>query len=665
VQITEASETPGQIIMNLPETLLQQQLGWSLQAENGSQQTGEIVASELQMFGQHDDDGIRYQRCGFQLAPAPPPGYHTFSLHKADGGTAAMQLIITPARCYQPPLLADNRRLWGVALQLHAVRSQRNWGIGDFTDLNNAIDVFSGLGAATLGLNPLHALFPHNPGECSPYSPSSRLFLNPLYLDVEALADFTDCKAAQKTVKAAAFQTRLQALRASELIDYAGVAAAKYPLLQQLYQHFRSNHLQPGSQSRRGKAFRQFQQDYGQALRRHALFETLQDFFYALDDSVWGWPLWLPGYRQPDAHAVRTFCEKHREDVEFYEYLQWQTALQLQAVSNYAAEKLSAIGLYCDLAVGVSQGGAESWAHRGQFATGVRIGAPPDDFNPSGQDWGLPPLIPARLQEHGYQLFIDTLRANMRYAGALRIDHVMGLLRLFWVPPDTAPVNGSYVSYPLRELLGILALESQRNRCLIIGEDLGTVPDELRHALYEAGVLSYRVLYFEKNWQENIFKAPHEYPQQSLATVTTHDLPTLRGFWQAVDLQLRDANHLFPSPVIREQQFGARAHDRMQLLFALQREGLLPAGITPEHAADVTMTDTLCGAIHAYLARSPAQFMMVQMEDLLRQTQQVNLPGTVDQYPNWRQKLTLPLEDWSGNPLLQTMVVTIDKARGG
>ena len=306
--------------------------------------------------------------------------------------------------------------------------------------------------------------------------------------------------------------------------------------------------------------------------------------------------------------------------------------------------------------------------NRELYAIGARIGCPPDDFSLLGQDWGLPPWIPERLREQAYAPFIAMLRANMRGAGALRLDHVMGLMRLYWAPPGEDARSGAYLNYPLNDLLGILALESQRNRCLIVGEDLGTVPDAVRGALHDLGVLSYRLFYFERNYgHENhgAFKAPAEYPEQALVAGSTHDLPTLAGFWRGADIELRTTLGLYPSEDQRNQQIQERAQDKARLLTALANEGLLPEGMSPDPANVPEMTPALLLAIHRFLARTPAKLAMLQAEDLLGQTDQANLPGTVEQHPNWQRKLKLDIEAWAANSDINELVTALSAERGG
>jgi (1->4)-alpha-D-glucan 1-alpha-D-glucosylmutase len=348
-------------------------------------------------------------------------------------------------------------------------------------------------------------------------------------------------------------------------------------------------------------------------------------------------------YRDPAGAEVERFAAAHGERVAFHEYLQWQADLQLAAVGRRSLELGLGVGLYQDLAVSADRAGAEVWADQTLHAAGAGVGCPPDDFNLSGQDWGLPPLVPEQLRATGYAPFVAMLRANMRHAGALRIDHVMGLMRLFWVPPGGKAKDGAYVRYPFADLLGVLLLESERNRCLVVGEDLGTVPDEVRAALGEAGVLSYRLLYFERDGAGE-FKPPADYPAQAIVAASTHDLPPLAGWWSGADLALRESLDLYPSAAVRDAQGAARAQDRARLLRALEREALLPPGTPADPAALVELTPELGGAVQLYLARTPARLLAVQLEDVLGVASQVNLPGTIDEHPNWRRKLPLSLE---------------------
>jgi len=396
---------------------------------------------------------------------------------------------------------------------------------------------------------------------------------------------------------------------------------------------------------------------------RHALFEALQEHFFRDDKSIYGWQAWPAAFRDPGSAEVDRFAATHRERVEYYQYLQWQAALQLRGFAQRLRDRGAAIGFYADLAVSIDRSGAEAWANQHTYAVAASVGAPPDEFNQRGQDWGLPPLVPQRLRDARYAPFIATLRANMRCAGALRIDHVMGLMRLFWIPVGAQPAHGAYVQYPLDELRGILALESQRHRCLVVGEDLGTVPEELRGALSQAGVVSTRLLIFEHQ-PSGEFKAPEAYPAQAIVAVSTHDLPTLAGWWEGRDLDWRTELGLFPDEAMRTQQIAAREKDRRLLLQALEREALLPPGAGGDPASLPAMTDSLALAVHAFIARTPAQLMLVQPEDVIGVREQANLPATVDSHPNWRRKLPLTVESWPAADQFVEFARMLQRSRG-
>ncbi len=658
--VVRQAALPMQLSLRLPESWDGGTLGWRLVEENGVEHGAPFLGRALPEAGRVEVAGERFVARRLSLDTKPALGYHRLLLLRGQQTLATAVVIVAPATCYQPDALQEHGRAWGPAVQLYALRSERNWGIGDFTDLRLALEQWAQRGAGAVGLNPLHALFPHNPEHASPYSPSSRLFLNPLYLDPEHMDEFGECEQARRMVASAEFQARLRELRAAELVDYAAVAAAKLAVLELLYAGFRERHL--AGNSKRAQDFRAFQARSGIALQQHALFEALQEHLLRQNPAVWGWPVWPKPYRDPRAAEVRRFADANPERMEFFQWLQWQADRQLAEVAQRSFELHLGVGVYGDLAVSVDRGGAEAWSNQDLYALGASLGAPPDDFNPSGQNWGLPPVVPGRLARAGYAPFVETLRANMRHNGALRIDHVMGFMRLFWIPSGAEPAAGAYVRYPLQELLGILALESHRNRCMVVGEDLGTVPDEVREAMLQLQVLSCRVLYFERH-EGGEFKPPNEYPPQALVAASTHDLPTLAGFWEGRDLALRTELKLFPSEEARQKQTLARSQDRVRLLLALEREGLLPAGITPDPASAPSMTPELTRGIQVYLARTPCKLCLLQMEDVLGLSDQVNLPGTSSRHPNWRRKLTLDLERWPQDERFVELCEAVNRER--
>jgi len=625
-------------------------LDWTLEQENGARSEGSAEGEQLR-----GEDGT----CRLLLPGPLAPGYHHLHLRHA-GAELHARLIVTPQRCYLPPALSGEGRVWGPAAQLYALHSRRSWGIGDFTDLRTLVEACAGAGADVVGVNPLHALFPAHPERASPYGPSSRLFLNVLYIDVEAVADFQHSDAARALLRTPAFQHRLGVLRGAREIDYAEVAALKLAILDALYADFRHRELEAGGA--RGRAFERYRAERGAALERHALYEALHEHLQGRDARIWGWPVWPQELRDPQGPAVAAFAAAEHVRVGFYAWLQWLAEEQLAAVGRASFAAGLGVGLYQDLAVSVDRAGAEAWGWQHLYARGASIGAPPDDFNLAGQDWGLPPLVPDALVQAGYAPFIDTLRANMRHAGALRIDHVMGLMRLFWIPQGMPATEGAYVHYPFEALLGIVALESQRNRCMVVGEDLGTVPDAVRAALGPAGVLSYRLLYFEKD-AGGAFRAPAAYPEQALVAVSTHDLATLAGFWAGHDLQERAALGLFPDEQVHERQVLDRGEDRARVLFALEREQLLPAPASVDPVSVPAMTAALARAVHRYLARTPARLLLVQLEDVLGQLEQTNLPGTTGERANWRHRLGADLETLLGDDRWRLLAAALSAER--
>jgi (1->4)-alpha-D-glucan 1-alpha-D-glucosylmutase len=570
--------------------------------------------------------------------------------HRDDEPASAMPVDGARPRAFLPPALQAGGRAWGLAVQLFAVRSARNWGIGDFTDLAELVGRAAEARASAIGLNPLHALFPEEPERTSPYSPSSRDALNVLYIDAEAIADFAECESAGILRHSPDFEQTLARLRAAPFVDYAGVAAAKLQMFELLYRHFRDRHL--SAQDESGRAFRAFQAAAGPALRRFATFHALREHFGSAAPDRIAWHRWPQPFQRAESAEVAAFARDHAERIEFFEYLQWQAEQQLRRCAECAREAGMPIGLYIDIAVGVDGDSAEAWALQDYLVDGWYVGAPPDAWNLKGQNWGIPPPHPQRMRDTACAAFRGTLRANMRFAGAVRIDHILGFMRLFWIPADASPADGAYVRYPLDDLLAVTALESQRARCLIIGEDLGTVPEGLREKLHEAALLSYRLLYFERD-ETGGFCAPQAWPDQALVAVTTHDLPTLSGYWHGSDIAVKARLGLYPSQERERRDREAREADRRLLVAALRREGL---------EAELEGTAPV-ESVYRFLARTPGKLLMVQIEDLLGVPEQMNMPGTVQEYPNWRRKLPLELTALFSDPTVRRTLAAIDAER--
>ncbi len=661
VVVRRQNEVPIRLTLRLGANQIDRAINWELYEESGQLRQGEWNIGVQDSVDEAVINGDQLRQFEVVLPDFEAIGYHRLIVKVDDGTEAHATLIVAPETCYQPPELADGRKIWGISLQLFSLRSKRNWGIGDFTDLHSVIESFAPLGISVLGLNPLHALFPHLPENASPYSPSSRDFLNSVYLDVEAIDEFKHDFEVKRQVKTRKLQARLQALRDLKLIDYRGVWDVKLPVLATLYRAFKRQYQD--TDSVRIKAFRQFQENGGEDLFKFALFEALQASFHRQDVEIDCWQNWPEAYQDPESETVTRWADEHSDDIEFHQYLQWNAEQQLSVIHENGKKHGMCIGICRDLSVGDAKSSAQCWAEQADYALNLGIGAPPDDFNSNGQNWALPPLKPQALRDQAYRPFINTLRANMRHAGALRIDHIMGLMRLFWVPSNRSPKEGTYVSYPFSDLLGILALESHRHHCLIIGEDLGTVPDEVRHALDANKMLSYRILNFEKDWHHGTIKPPGDYPRYSLCTSGSHDLPTLRAFWQGADFELREQLKFFPTDEFREQQRQIRQRDRFEILTALARENLIANEAIDGTSAAKDLSSELAQSIQCYLARSQSMLFMVQMEDLLLQTQQVNVPGTISEYPNWRNRLTVDLEDWQDQFDLEGFACVINTER--
>lgn len=637
-------------------------VSWTIKAESGHRYEGSFRPADLPLAEARNLDGSELECRLLDVPGTLSPGYYRFEAAGAalpGSGRDDALLIVAPARAYLPDALDHGPGLWGLSLQLYGLQGRGSWGMGDFSTLSSFAPSAAGLGAGALGLNPLHALFLGNPAHASPYSPSSRRFLNPLYIGIEAVPDFAECASAVDRTRDPAFETDLSALRQAPLVDYPGVAVRKLPLFEQLFAAFRMNHLQTGSA--RAEAFRAFQRREGTALARFARFEALAEHFRGGATGHFPWADWPAQYRDPDSPEVAAFARDRADRVEFYQYLQWEADRQLGLAQAGCAERGMPVGLYRDLALGVDRHGADSWADQRVLAAGISSGAPPDPFNLKGQDWGLPPFDPIALRDAGYRPFIECLRANMRHAGALRIDHVMGFARLFWILEGRPAAEGGYVRYPLEDLLAIARLESQRARCAVVGEDLGTVPEGLRERLGAAGVLSTRLLYFERNGDDG-FRPAQTYPALAHVAIGTHDLPSFAAYWRERDIDLSASLDLFPTPDDEAGLRRDRARARDALLAILRESGLLPRTDGPPAGWEGDV-EGLVDAAYRFLATSPGRLLVVSPEDVLGVEDRINLPGTVDEYPNWRRKLPVSSEELAANSRLMRLAQALTTLR--
>jgi 4-alpha-glucanotransferase len=535
------------------------------------------------------------------IPPDLPLGYH--DLHPSDGGIST-RLIVTPGVCHLPPDL----RAWGWTVQAYAARSKVSWGIGDLGDLGRLAAWSAGLGAGVLGVSPLNAALPLPPQQPSPYFPSSRRFHDPLYVAVESVPGFDpDDPALAKAQEAG------RALNAQRHIDRDRVLDAKIAALEHLWAGFGGD-----------PDFDAYRREQGDALRQFTAFTVLTEHHRS------PWHRWPAEHRRPESPGVGRFAAANADRLSFHAWIQWLLDRQLAAAAAHLA-------LIVDLPVGVDPDGADAWVWQDSYAHGARVGAPPDEFNVAGQDWGVPPFVPWKLRAAGYEPFARTLRAALRHASGVRIDHVMGLFRLYWVPPGADPAAGAYVRYPAGELLEVVALESVRAGAFVVGEDLGTVEDEVRDRLRAADVLSYRLVWFER-------EPPERFPEQSFAAVTTHDLPTIPGLWTGADVADQEAAGVTPN---------------LEGTAELRQHLIEIAGVTPDAPVDAVVQGTYRG-----LAAAPSMVVAAVLEDPLGVEERPNLPGTVDERPNWCLALPVPLEDVERDPRVHAVAAALGRRPG-
>lgn len=595
---------------------------WQLQLEDGSLHQGNIKKGQL------------------ELPTNLPLGYHSLTL-----GSEHCRLIVTPEKAYQPPALQQQQKLWGAIVQLYTLRSEQNWGIGDFGDLKQFLINIAAKGGHFVGLNPIHALFPANPDAASPYSPSSRLWLNVLYISVENLPEFRQSSEAQAWFAEAETQYFLYEARQKEWVDYRQVAGLKLYGLWLAYHYFCT---QPQHE------FEQFIAGKGEALTIQATFDALHHRLAEQSGSSGGWGNWLAKFQDYRTACVRQFQQDEETLVRFYMWLQFVAAAQLRECHELAQSLNMPIGFYRDLAVGVANNGAETWADKELYVLDAAIGAPPDLLAPQGQNWGLSPMNPQVLQARAYQPFIDLLRANMQHCGALRIDHILGFARMWWVAEGESAEHGVYVKYPLDDLLAILALESQRHQCVVIAEALGTVPSGMLEALEQKGILAYNIFYFE--YENGASKPLENYPYAAMTTLSTHDLPTVQGYWKCYDFELGDHFGIYPNEAVRQLLQETRHNNKLAIRAAVEAK-------QPLEPDSFGISQTFTHQLQCYVADTNSALFGTQPEDWLNLLEPVNIPGTSNEYPNWRRKLPKTIEELFNDPAVSDLLQKIAEKR--
>jgi 4-alpha-glucanotransferase len=593
-------------------------------------------------------------------------GYHTLHCDLEFGGkhwSSTQDLIVAPPHCLGLSERIGQRRAVGVWTHLYTVHSQRSWGIGDLSDLGSLLDWAASLGLEFVGINPLHAA-DNLGGEVSPYYTLSRLYRNPIFLAPESAVERAGSLDGRALLATAEIQAQRGAVQAQDRVDYAQVHALKRAVLQAAFRTFSARHRDQNTEL--GRAYATYRRNEGQRLDRFAVFCALREHLTQSRAGAEDWHAWPAGYRDPDSPAVAAFAAEQREQVEFHAYLQFEFEQQLAACERGARAAGMPIGVYGDLALGDAPFSADVWARQDLYANGANIGAPPDPYSDTGQDWGLSPFHPLGMRADRYRTWRALLRQSLQHTGLLRIDHVMGLARQFWVPTGALATEGGYVRYPLADLLGILALESRRAGALVVGEDLGVVEEGFRETMEENAVNRSQVFYFQYG-HDGVPLKGSDYARNALATVSTHDLPPVLGFWEGVDLQVRRRAGNIPDDAALAQALETRQHDKAKLLLLLRGEGLLAAASEPAPGdpQEPSMA-ALVEAVHLFLASSASRLIGIALDDLTLERDALNVPATrLAQAPNWARRSSLSLEELRSDERIRALVWAIRQRAAG
>jgi 4-alpha-glucanotransferase len=551
------------------------------------------------------------------------PGVIALGYHHVHIAGQTFTLAVAPTHCYSVAEAVHSQpaRAWGISAQLYALRRLGDGGFGDTLALEHLARAAAERGADALAISPMHAMFSADTGRYSPYSPSSRLFLNSLYASPACILGEREVRNA---IEALGLTEELHDLEQHSLIDWPSAAKAKQRLLRALYEDFRHGHHPQHAD------FLSFRQAGGEALENHCRFEAVQAARAAAGEDL-DWRHWPQDWRDPQSPALAQFAAEHASEIGYFAFSQWLIARCLERAQQAARGSGMGVGLIADLAVGADGGGSQAWSRQDELLADLTVGAPPDILNRAGQGWGISAFSPEGLQRNGFRAFIEMLRANFAHAGGLRIDHVMGLQRLWVIPMDASPRDGAYLYYPVDDLLRLLALESHRHQAIVLGEDLGTVPDGLREKLIGRSILGMRVLLFEQG-HDGQFKPILDWPDNALATTSTHDLPTLNGWWHSRDIEWNIQLGLIDAPTV-EQWSEHRLRERQALRQALSQD---PQNFVDEIRNE---TDHVIDASVRYLGHTRAPLVLLPLEDALAVDEQANLPGTIDTHPNWRRRL--------------------------
>ncbi|MFT5701242.1 MAG: (1-_4)-alpha-D-glucan 1-alpha-D-glucosylmutase [Desulforhopalus sp.] len=603
------------------------ELNYYLAADQGESFSGHVTADELQPFEQQDGEDQRQQHFHFQLKKKLHQGYHRLILHTAKR-ESTLRLVVAPSSCYLPERLREKHRLWGSTLNLSLLSSQNNWGIGDFSDLEQYIDLAAEIGSDAVGLSPLHV---H--GKTAPLLPSTRYFADPIFTDLTRITDYNaDC------FHDSSFSSLISACQQAEGGDYEMTAKLKHQGFQLLFRDFQKYHLDTGSE--RASEFQMFKAAGGKRLFHHAVFFALEEYFSLHEPSWRGWHKWPREFQTPSTDEVLRFARQNRSLIDLYNYILWQSEIQLAACGERSLVRHLGIGLCPEITVGADPEGAETWVQQPLYCRTSTIGAPPNEQYPEGLDWGLAPPIPWHLAQSLYEPFVALLRKNMKYAGAVQIDHAMQMIRLFWIPAGGNARDGAYVHYPLRDLLGIVALESQRNKCMIITRERTSMMVDFEQTLRGKNIFPCS---FSFSDEKGGFRSPANYPDKTVAMVSPPGHPALSDYWEGRDLDRQRREYDSVSEEKFEEALTQREAEKKRVLAAIEEEDLLPPGTNVETDRNLEITDALNRAFHRYLARTQALLIMVRLEDIFRLGEERPMPSGQkgEEYPYSRFSVTL------------------------
>lgn len=639
-------------------------LSWVLTREDGTSETGTVDLKQADLIDTETVGKTVFHKRRVAFVLDVSQGYHNLSFLLSGEKLQTnyqTRLIVTPQKCYMPPELETGKRVWGFPIMLYAIKSNHNWGMGDFTDLKNLAPIAKDFGASLIGVNPLNALFSDCPQDASPYSSSARVFLNPLYVDTDAVPEADQSLPYQEYKNSSRFIELLTYAKASEQVEYTYISEMKQTAMGFLFDTFKAVNFDADYTpiTARGQAFIDFCNEHGQKLVNFATFQTMRNVRITEGLGADCWWNWQNGFEDPYTEKSEMFRHEYEGSIWFIKYQQFIAFEQYQEATEACRAAMS-VGLYTDLPVGVGENSAEVWSNQAQFLRDVTVGAPPDIFNKNGQDWALAGFNPIELKKAGYDLFVGIIRSVMQGAGAVRIDHAFGLSRLFL---RVKKASGAYLNYSFKDMMGIVALESVRQKCLVIAEDLGTAPIGFTTLMRESNALSFGIFHLKKN--AGGFMAPSEYEHNCLIASGTHDLPTYAAFWKGLDLELAKK-----MKTISSEQYAAhlknRAQERGQFVQAFTAQGL------PMEDDSASQEEIMAGRVlpkwfipntYAFLARTNSMLLLARIEDIIEQEEQMNLPGTYLQYPNWRYKLPILLEGMSSDERLIRVCDIINKER--